>query len=44
VITLTIKWHEWNEVNGDRTEYQKANEKNQEVDSRDKVMHIKVND
>jgi len=34
-----MNWGEWNEVNEEKAEYQEADEKNQEVDSRDRVLH-----
>jgi len=39
--TQKMNWDEWNEMNGEKAECQEAYEKNQKVDTRDKVLHNK---
>jgi len=44
VMTLEMNWDEWNDVNEVNAERKEADEKNHEVDSRDRVLHAEKND
>jgi len=43
-MTQILNWDEWNEVDEEKAESQEADEKNQEVDSRDRVLHTEKGD